>query len=171
MYATILLCGEEGRARKSRQTLYAMILLGGGKCRARKSRQILYAMILLLWSASGSACGSRITGGKSSHSGFSHRSDTPEVRATFVCEVQEPRQPTRLRQQATPLARDWFHRPAQVPLQGDLEELENLEVLAAPEGRKTCRRQGLVPCTSNAEGPGRLTSTRARPQQRRQSSG
>ena len=115
--------------------------------------------------------GSRITGGKSSHSGFSHRSDTPEVRATFVCEVQEPRQPTRPRQQATPLARDWFHRPAQVHPQGDLEELENLEVLAAPEGRKTRRRQGWVPCSSNAEGPGRLTSTRARPQQRRQSSG
>ena len=100
---------EEGRARKSRQTRYAMIILGGGECRARKSRQILYARIILLWSASGSACGSRITGDKSSHSGFSHRSDTPEVRATFVCEVQEPRQPTRLRQKPAPLARGWFN--------------------------------------------------------------
>ena len=136
MYAMVLFRGEEGRARKSRQARYAMTLLGGGKGRARKSRQTPYARNLLLWSASGSACGSRITGGKSSHSGVSHRSDTPEVRATFVCEVQEPRQPTRLRQQATPLARGWFHRPAQDPLPGDLEELENLEVLAAPEGRK-----------------------------------
>ena len=44
------------------------------------------------------------------------------------------------------------HRPAQVPLQGDLEELESPEVLAAPEGRKTCRRQGWVPCTSTPKG-------------------
>ena len=69
-------------------------------------------------SATGSVCGSRITGGKSLLTGFRTARTRREVRATRVNKVREPRQPTRLRRQATPLARGWFHLPAQEPLQG-----------------------------------------------------
>ena len=48
-------------------------------------------------------------------------------------------------------------------IQAKLEEIENLEALTAPEGRSLVARQGWVPCNNNAEGPGLLTSTRARP--------
>jgi hypothetical protein len=80
---------------------------------------------------------------------------------------RQPRSRSEVRSPCRWVSQTW----AQDPLQGDLEELEILAVLAAPEGRKSSRRQGSAPGSSYAEGPGLLTSTRARPQRRRRSSG
>ena len=63
-------------------------------------------------------------------------------------------------------------RPAQDPVQVGLEELENFDRLAAPEGRKASAYTDSAPGTHNAEGPGLLdVNAGFLSQRRRQSSG